>query len=103
MDEERLRRVHQLGEVFSPWFHQFEDARDPRRFASRQAVAPESARLQAPLNSPKQLRARQTCDVLLVEPVQFFRVEDGIPAADALEGKERHELVLIKDLAVVAR
>src|SRR5207248_9068580 len=63
----------------------------------------QSARAQAPFDPSQQFCGRQSCEVLLVEPVEFFGIEHRVAAADALEREERNQLVLVEQLAIPSR
>ena len=57
----------------------------------------------ARLETPGELVGRQPGNVLLVEPVELFGVEDGVAAADAFERERCDQLVAREQFLVAAR
>jgi hypothetical protein len=91
-----------MVERFHARLQQLEDLRDPGGLAADECIAPQARLPQARLYARQELRGRQACDVLLIEPVQLLGIEDGVSAADALEGEELRELVAREHFAVAA-
>ena len=95
-------------------------SRRSRAAAARAAAAAPAPRPATPARSPAnaschrpasrssgstraaQVVARQPGDVLLVEPLELLGIEDGVPAADALEREARDQLVAREHLLVAA-
>ena len=93
VDQKRTELVDELIEVLDPRLQQIDDPRDPSPSSVSSAARHRSASRSRPLIRLEQVERGKTGDVLLVEPVQFFGVEDGVAAADAIEREQRDQLV----------
>src|SRR5438876_1774266 len=75
----------EISETFDARLQQLEHGKEPRVTISKVRLIPESGGLKPRLHSPRELVGRQPHHVLLVEPVELVRIEDGVAAADTLE------------------
>ena len=61
--------------------------RSQPRSARRKCVAPQPCFAKVRFERVAQFLGRQPRDVLLIEPVEFLGIENGIPTADAFEAE----------------
>src|SRR5580765_182082 len=84
---------HEIVEPFDARLQQLDDGEQPRVPIAEILVLPQAGRGKQRFQPARQLDWRQQRHVLLVEPVDLFRIEDRIAAADTFERERAHQLV----------
>src|SRR5581483_4612571 len=100
--EEESPEACEVAETFGAWLQQLEDRKEPRPPRGDEIVLPQAGRLERRPQTRRELARREPHDVLLIEPIQLFWIEDSVAAADARERERRDELVAREQLLVAA-
>src|SRR5580704_1057385 len=90
-EEPPLRR--EIIETAGPRLQELDHCKEPCASRVEIAALPDTGRFEYRLEPYRQLVWLQPDDVLLTEPLEFFRIEHGIAAADSLQPECGRELI----------
>src|SRR5438034_6657086 len=100
-EESSVRR--EIVEPLRARLQELERGKKPRVSIIEVVLAPQTRRFERWFDTSRQFLRRKTHDVLLIEPLQFFRIEHGVAAADSVERKRSDELVAGEHFLIPAR